>query len=231
MTTVKARDLGYEVDGRVIFGEVDLTIEAGDSIAIFGPSGSGKTSLVSILACLQPATRGQLLIDGEAATAAHRSGLVVVPQTYGLLSLLTASENVEAALRAGGWKPADAVAAAAGPLEALGLAGQRHQLVEELSGGQQQRVAVARALARRPALLLADEPTAEQDAENRQLVIGRLLEVVDRGGAVLVTTHDPEVAGCFGRVMRLAGGRLAPEPAPPAPAATTRLSERPPYEP
>jgi putative ABC transport system ATP-binding protein len=101
---------------------------------------------------------------------------------------------VEAALRAAGRDPNEAIDAAAAALDSLGLSGHEEQLIEELSGGQQQRVAVARALALRPQLLIADEPTAEQDKASRQLVLERLFEVRNRDASLVLATHDPEVA-------------------------------------
>jgi putative ABC transport system ATP-binding protein len=132
----------------------------------------------------------------------HRD-LAVVLQGYGLVSLLTAAENVEAALRAAGRDSDEAIEAAAEALQSVGLAGHEDQLIEELSGGQQQRVAVARALALRPQLLIADEPTAEQDKASRQMVLDRLFEVTHRDGSLVLATHDPEVAERCSQVIEL----------------------------
>jgi len=126
-----------------------------------------------------------------------------VLQGYGLVSLLTAAENIEVALRAAGMPAPEALVAAATVLDDLGLGPHAGQIVEELSGGQQQRVAVARALARQPRLLIADEPTAELDQAARAVVLGRMLEVTARGGAVVLATHDPEVAERCDRIFDL----------------------------
>ena len=116
----------------------------------------------------------------------------------------TAAENIEIVLRAAGTRPAKAIAAAAAALAELGLADYADHLLQELSGGQQQRVAVARALAARPTLLIADEPTAEQDPVTREIVLARMLAVAAEGGAVILATHDPDVADRCDTVLRLA---------------------------
>jgi putative ABC transport system ATP-binding protein len=127
----------------------------------------------------------------------------VVLQGYGLVSLLTATENVLVGLRLSGVRSGPAGDLAGPALAALGLAELGDHLVEELSGGQQQRVAVARALAVRPRLLIADEPTAEQDPDTRERVLDRLLSVADGGGAVVLATHDPQVAARCDRTVRI----------------------------
>ena len=175
-----------------------------------GPSGSGKTTLLAALAGLGEPAAGEVRLDGEEVRAGHTDGIAVVLQGYGLVSLLTAAENVEVALRAIGVHPGEVREPAAAALEEVLLAEHADQLVEELSGGQQQRVAVARALALRPKLLLADEPTAEQDRATRQIVLTRLFEVTREGGALVIATHDPEVAERCGRVLSLTGSALVP---------------------
>ena len=125
-------------------------------------------------------------------------------QGFGLVALLTAAENVEIGLRAAGLSPRAAMQAASDALAELGLAEHVDHLVQELSGGQQQRVAVARAVAAKPELLIADEPTAEQDAVMRELVVARMFAVATGGGAMVLATHDPEVAARCDRVISLA---------------------------
>jgi putative ABC transport system ATP-binding protein len=149
---------------------------------VTGPSGSGKTSLLSILSGLAAPTAGAVYIDGAPLTgfAGPALGVSVVLQGYGLVSLLTAAENVEIALRAAGRPPRDAARAARASLAQLGLDAHADQLVEELSGGQQQRTAVARALALEPRLLIADEPTAELDPAARAIALARMFEVCRR---------------------------------------------------
>ena len=193
---LEARRLGYRVGGRSILAGVDLALEAGERLAVTGPSGSGKTSLLALLSGLASPTEGAVLLDGSPLDGFARpaKGVAVVLQGYGLVSLLTAAENVEVALLALNRPRRDARRGAAEAIEAVGLEPHADQLVDELSGGQQQRVAIARALALEPRLLIADEPTAELDRVARSQVLDRLLEVTDRGGTLVLATHDPEVA-------------------------------------
>jgi putative ABC transport system ATP-binding protein len=202
---LEARGLGYRRDGQQILDGVDLTVGPGDSVAITGPSGSGKTSLLAILAGLTKATTGRVVIDGRrlAGFAGPELGVAVVLQGYGLVSLLTAAENIEVALRAAGRPAATACGVSLDWLERLGLGPHADQLVDELSGGQQQRTAVARALAMEPRLLIADEPTAELDPVARTLALARIFDVPEGGGSLVLATHDPEVAERCGRVLDL----------------------------
>lgn len=194
MAILEARGLRFELGGRVILDDVDLVVGPGECLAVVGPSGSGKTSLLALLAGLAAPNAGSVTVDGCPVEQVSHADLAVVLQGYGLVSLFTAAENVEAALRAAGRDPREVGEEAAAALGALGLGGHEEQLIEELSGGQQQRVAVARALALRPQLLIADEPTAEQDKASRQLVLDRLFDVRHRDGSLVLATHDPEVA-------------------------------------
>lgn len=203
----------YERDGRVILDDVNFSISSGERLAVVGPSGSGKTSLLALLAGFAVPTAGRVLLDGVEQEPVPRKGFAVVLQGYGLVSLLTAAENVEVALRAAGEPPTSAVDKAIAALHAVGLGGHEDALVEELSGGQQQRVAVARAVALRPDVILADEPTAEQDPNFRALVVSTLLEVADRGGILVLATHDPDVAArCTGVLNVRASASIGASP-------------------
>jgi ABC-type lipoprotein export system ATPase subunit len=205
MSLLQAEGLRFERGGRVIFEGVSLSVQPGDRVAVTGPSGTGKTSLLSVLAGFAAPTAGTVRRGGELVTAGTLPArTAAVLQGYGLVSLLTAAENVEIMLRAGSMPARLAMAAANTALAELGLGDYGDHLVQELSGGQQQRVAVARALAARPELLIADEPTAEQDAVTRELVLARLLGVAADGGAVVLATHDPEVVARCDRVVSLA---------------------------
>lgn len=205
---LKARGLRYERDGQLILAGIDVAVEAGESLAVTGPSGSGKTSLLAILAGLTAPSAGEVQIKGRLLTgfAGPALGVSVVLQGYGLVSLLTAAENVEVALRAAGRPPATARAAAVAALAQLGLEAHADQLVEELSGGQQQRTAVARALALEPSLLIADEPTAELDPAARALALARMFEIPANGGTLVLATHDREVAERCDRILDLRSG-------------------------
>jgi ABC-type lipoprotein export system ATPase subunit len=205
------RDLGLTRSGTAILRGVDLTLRAGERVALTGPSGSGKTTLMSLLAGLEVPDSGTVLLDGRpladlGATVRVRIGLVF--QGYALVTLLTASENIELALLAAQVPAAEAVGRARDSLAAVGLTDRAEHLVEELSGGQQQRVAVARALATRPSVLLADEPTAEQDPVNRAVALDALLAAADEGAAVLIATHDVDLALRCHRWLHIAEGRL-----------------------
>ena len=194
MSLLQADGLRFERGGRVIFDGVSLSVGPGDRVAVTGPSGSGKTSLLSVLAGLAAPAAGTVRRDGELVTTGTLPArTAAVLQGYGLVSLLTAAENVQIILRAAGMPAGQAITIASTALAELGLGDYGDHLVQELSGGQQQRVAVARALAVHPDLLIADEPTAEQDAVTRELVLARLLGVAADGGALVLATHDPEV--------------------------------------
>jgi putative ABC transport system ATP-binding protein len=209
---LEASGLRVHRGGRTLFSDISLAVSPGERIAVTGPSGSGKTSLLSVLAGLAAPDAGIVLRAGAPVSAGRLPGrTAAVLQGFGLVSLLTAAENVEIGLRAAGIPARSAMDAAAQALAGLGLGDHADHLVQELSGGQQQRVAVARALASEPELLIADEPTAEQDAVARELVLARMFAVATAGGAIVLATHDPEVAARCDRVISLA--RHLPAPA------------------
>jgi len=211
VSVLEARGLRYVIGGRLLLADFDLTVGPGERVAVVGPSGSGKTSLLALLAGLAAPAAGQVLLDGVPVVPGQvPPGVATVLQGHGLVSLLTATENIEIALFATGVPPAGAAIAAQEALAALGLAEHAGQLADELSGGQQQRVAVARALATRPAVLIADEPTAEQDSASRELVLSRMLGLADAGKSLVLATHDAEVAQRCDRVVDLADLRADP---------------------
>ncbi|GAA1023068.1 hypothetical protein Aple_098710 [Acrocarpospora pleiomorpha] len=191
MLVLSCQGVSCHAGEREIVTDFAFELAEGERVALMGPSGSGKTTLLTTLAGLRPPSSGQIQATGP---------ITLLFQSYGLLSLLTAAENVEVALRAAGHTGRDAMRRAETVLAALGLAEYAAHLVEELSGGQQQRVAVARALAVGPRILLADEPTAEQDTDNRELVLKELLA---GEAALVIATHDPEVAALCDRVVAL----------------------------
>jgi putative ABC transport system ATP-binding protein len=181
-----------------------------DRIAVTGPSGSGKSTLLHLLAGLDQPTAGTISWPGLDGNPAERPAVVgFVFQGPSLLPPLDVLENVTLPLLLAGTEPAEARDRAEQALVAVDLAGLRGALPEELSGGQAQRVAVARVLAARPRLILADEPTGQLDAAHRDHVVAVLVEAARQLGAgLVVATHDPQVAGRLDRQWRMRDGRL-----------------------
>jgi putative ABC transport system ATP-binding protein len=189
--------LGYVVGDRTILDGVSVQASSGRVLAVRGPSGSGKSSLLAILGGLVAPSSGTVTLDGAQVTPSsdlilrRRFGLVL--QGYGLVAALTAHENVAVVLQAAG-VPRDQVRSRVqAVLERVGLASVADHLIEELSGGQQQRVAVARALVTTADVFLADEPTAELDADNRGLIVSLLIDRARAGAVVVIASHDPDV--------------------------------------
>jgi ABC-type lipoprotein export system ATPase subunit len=192
---------------------VDLEIDAGSRVAIVGPSGSGKSTLLSLMGALESPSRGSVWIGGIEAsalpdakrTALRRQMIGFVFQAYDLLPFLTAHENVEfqAALSGAGQAGISRL------MEGLGLAEHSEKLPDQLSGGQRQRVGLARALANRPALILADEPTGELDSESSKTAMDLLLDAQrELGATLIVVTHDADVAARLERTISLRDGRV-----------------------
>ena len=202
--------VGYR-PGRPVLREVSVALEPGTLTAVTGPSGAGKTTLLWTMAGLLQPDEGTVLLGGEPLRdrdQAVAEKVVLIPQDNGLAAILTAGENLQVALIANGMAPADARRATAESLAKVGLGPHVDQLVEELSGGQQQRTAVARGLALRGDVLLADEVTSELDAANRQLVLELLRAEADRGATVVFATHDPEAAAACDAELHLVDGRV-----------------------
>ncbi|WP_306213922.1 ABC transporter ATP-binding protein [Actinoplanes sp. RD1] len=206
--TIENADLGYATGEPVLRG-VTAAARPGELLAVTGTSGAGKTTLLAAMAGVLRPRSGRVLVDGSDLPDRDRGvalGVVLIPQENALATILTAAENVSVAMMATGADPAEARRTTAGSLDRLGLAGQAGQLVEELSGGQQQRTAIARGLALRGDVLLADEITSELDAANRQKVIDLLRAEAARGAAVVFATHDPEAAAACDHELHLADG-------------------------
>ena len=206
--SVAARRLTWARGGRVVLDDVTCEARAGEVLAVTGPSGSGKSTLLAMLAGLEDPDSGEVVIDGVVRSAGRRDGFGLVLQGYGLVATLTAAENVEVPLQAAGVARADVHARAARALDDLGLGDLGPHLVEELSGGQQQRVAIARALVVEPAVLLADELTAELDAATQQRALELVFARADAGAVVVLATHDPHVAGLADHEVHLRDGVL-----------------------
>ncbi|MEO8423478.1 MAG: ABC transporter ATP-binding protein [Actinomycetota bacterium] len=193
-----------------------LALNPKDFVALMGPSGSGKTTLIGVLSGLDRPDEGEVRwkgapigsLSGEDRRTLRRTSMGVVFQSFGLLPTLSAVENVELPLRFGGAPLDEARARAAAWLVRLGLGDRLENRTFELSAGQQQRVAVARALIAEPEVVLADEPIAEVDTENADLILEALWDVIRRGGAVLAATHNPEVLRYANRVVLFHDGQV-----------------------
>ncbi|MGE0786733.1 MAG: ABC transporter ATP-binding protein [Sandaracinaceae bacterium] len=197
---------------------VDLDVHEGELLALVGPSGSGKTTLLNLFGALDRPTRGELTVLGKdlstlskAARAELRlRSLGFVFQAYNLVPVLTARENVEFVLELQGAASAARRRRAEEVLDELGLGALKDRRPNELSGGQQQRVAVARAIAARPKLVLADEPTANLDTESAETLMNMMRRLHDEHGVSFVfSTHDPRVVAHATRVVTLVDGRIA----------------------
>jgi putative ABC transport system ATP-binding protein len=196
---------------------VDLSVRAGEMVAVMGPSGSGKSTLLTIAGSLEEPTSGEVLVCGlalagmpEARKARLRRRVIgYVFQDFNLLPGLTAAENAALPLELDGVAVPKARAAGLAALEALGVAGQARRFPDQLSGGERQRVAIARAVVgedRR--LLLADEPSGALDSVNAAEVMRLLHEACQRGVAAVVVTHDAQLAAWADRIVILRDGRL-----------------------
>lgn len=205
-----------EQDVRALRG-VDLEVREGEFLALVGPSGSGKTTLLNLVGALDAPTEGELVVLGRriaTLSKAERADLRLrsigfVFQAFNLVPVLTALENVEFVLELQG-VGGERRRRAREVLEELGLGSLAHRRPAELSGGQQQRVAVARAVAARPRLVLADEPTANLDGENAEALMHMMRDLRDRHGMTFIfSTHDPRVVAHAVRVVTLVDGRVA----------------------
>jgi len=208
--------------GLTVLRGVDLDIMPGEIVGLIGPSGSGKSSLLHAAGLLEHPTEGEVRIDGEdvadlndhARTRIRLDRIGFVYQFHHLLPEFDARDNVALPLRIAGHKLAVARARAEELLVALGLSERLTHQPSQLSGGERQRVAVARALANRPRLLLADEPTGNLDPATSQTVFEALHDVVKQTGvAALIATHNMELAGHMDRVFAIKDGHLEERPA------------------
>jgi len=196
---------------------VDLDIRPGEIVALLGPSGSGKSTMLQAIGLLEGGFTGSIAIagteasqlDGDARTALRRDHVGFVYQFHHLLPDFTAIENVVLPQLVAGKSHEEADNRAADLLGALGLAERLEHRPSQLSGGEQQRVAVARALANKPALVLADEPTGNLDEATADKVFAEFVRLVrDEGSAALVATHNERLALAMDRLVRLHDGRL-----------------------
>ena len=200
----------YALDG------VDLQIKPGEYVAIMGPSGSGKSTLMNIMGALDNMTSGKYFLDGIEISSMDENALSIVRgrkigfifQSFNLIPRTTALANVELPMAYQGIKSAERKMRALKALEVVGLSDRVDHEPTELSGGQQQRVAVARALATRPALLLADEPTGALDSKSTHDLLDLFDQINAAGRTVIVITHEADVADRAKRVIRMRDGKV-----------------------
>ena len=208
------------VSGNTIVRAVDgvsFTTDRGEITLVMGPSGSGKTTLLTMIGALLRPTSGQVIIDGgdiaqldrRALPAIRRRSIGFIFQTFNLLDSLSAQENVELALNVNGISGVPAAERAQALLVAGGLGQRAHARAHDLSGGEKRRVSIARALSNEPALLLADEPTANLDSTNGHAVMELLTELArGQNTAVVVVSHDTRLASLADKVLLLEDGRF-----------------------
>lgn len=197
-------------------GGIDFAVHAGEMVAVTGRSGSGKSTLLNVAGGLDEATSGEVFVEGRpltSLTAAERAEhrrrhLGFVFQAANLVPALTAEENVALPLEFDGVRASKAQASARQALERVGLVGLQRRFPDELSGGQRQRVAIARAVVGTRRLILADEPTGALDDLTGRSMFELLAGLANEGAAVVVVTHDDELAAYAGRIIRLKDGRV-----------------------
>jgi putative ABC transport system ATP-binding protein len=195
--------------------EIDLSVDAGQLVAVMGPSGSGKSTLLTIAGSLEEPTSGEVFIGGAALSRMSRNDkarlrrrtIGYVFQDFNLLPGLTAAENVALPLELDGVSSRKAQQAGLGALEQLGLADRAGHYPDQLSGGERQRVAIARSVVGERKLLLADEPSGALDSTNSEFVMQMILDACKRGVAAVVVTHDAHLASWADRVIFLRDGR------------------------
>ena len=197
---------------------VDLAVDRGEFVAMAGPSGSGKTTVLNLLGGLTRPTRGKVRVGGlelsalpdRELAAVRRDHIGFVFQSYNLLPMLSALENAEFTLLLQGVPARERRERVLGLFREIGLEGMEHRRPLKLSGGQQQRVAVARAVLGEPALVLADEPTANLDSTSAEALLDVMQQLNrDKGTTFVFSTHDPRVMKRAGRLIRLVDGRIA----------------------
>ena len=198
---------------------IDLKVETGEFTTIFGPSGSGKTTLLNMIGCLDKPTMGKIRFDGEDLGELDKKGLAMIRrhnvgfifQSYNLIPVLTAYENVEFAIRLiNKHNERELRERVMKILAAVGLEGLEDRKPNELSGGQKQRVAIARALVKEPKLVLADEPSANLDSKTSEEVLQVMLQMNQELGTTFIfSTHDPRVMNYARRLIEIRDGIIS----------------------
>ncbi|SEV96339.1 ABC transporter ATP-binding protein [Halobacterium jilantaiense] len=211
----------YELGGQPVHAlrGVSLRLPRGSYTAVMGPSGSGKSTLMNLVGCLDTATEGRVVVDGEnvgdlseeARTTIRGTAVGFVFQTFNLMPRLTAAENVALPMLFQGVPSRQRDQRAADLLDRVGLGERTGHRPNELSGGQRQRVAIARALANDPALLLADEPTGNLDSETGRDIMALFADLHAAGNTVLVVTHERHIAEHADRIVHLLDGEVERE--------------------
>jgi len=223
-----------DVEVRALDG-VSLAVEAGDFVAIMGASGSGKSTLMNLIGCLDRPTAGRYLLAGIEVSRLDRDALAEIRnrtlgfvfQSFNLLPRTSALENVELPLVYAGVPGPERRRRAAEALRRVGLEGRLGHHPSQLSGGQQQRVAIARALVGEPRLILADEPTGNLDSRTSAEVMTLLQGLSDSGLTVVLVTHEPDIAACAARVIRMQDGRVEGDERRAAAPSERRVAPRP----
>ena len=208
----------YTLGGETIYAldHVSLRVEKGEYVTIIGPSGSGKSTLMNLIGCLDTADSGSYLLNGkpirkyrERQLAEVRSKQIgFIFQGFNLLPKLSALENVELPMIYQGVRASERKKRAVAALERVGLGERMKHRPNQLSGGQQQRCAIARAIAVHPSLILADEPTGNLDQKTGREILTIFAELHQAGNTIVLITHDPKVARCGQRMIRIEDGRL-----------------------
>lgn len=195
---------------------LDLTVQRGEFVSVMGPSGSGKTTLLNCLSGLDSIDEGSVIVNAEAiheqsdakraSQRARQMGFIF--QSFNLIPVFTSSENVELPLLLAGASPSEARRRAEETLERVGLGHRKNHRPNELSGGEQQRVTIARALAGRPAIVWADEPTGNLDSETAGSIMDLITELNGEGLTVVLVTHDQAIGSLAGRLIRMRDGEI-----------------------
>ncbi|MDD2569359.1 MAG: ABC transporter ATP-binding protein [Clostridia bacterium] len=203
-------DFVHALDG------IDLHIDEGEFVSVIGASGSGKSTCMNIIGCLDVPTSGSYFLNGSDVSTLSDDELAMIRnrtlgfifQQYNLISKLTVLENVELPLIYRGVQPKERVRMSMEALERVGLEGRSNNMPSQLSGGQQQRVSIARALAGKPKVILADEPTGALDSKTGMEVLALIKELHEEGNTIVLITHDNSIALHAQRIVRLSDGKI-----------------------